>query len=74
MEIDVASKESSPPPTQIVPFQNPSTPTTPVLEINNIQPVQQNKNILQSNIRQAPSVFQGAIFNNCTINFQMPQN
>ena len=72
IQTDLASKENSPPPTQMVPYQNELT--TPVLEINNIQPVQQNKNILQFNICQSPSVFQGAIFNNCTIKFQMPQN
>ena len=72
VEIDLASNENSPSPTQIVSFQN--KPSTPVLEINSIQPMQQNKNILQSNIYHAQSVFQVAIFNNCKINFKMPQN
>ena len=66
------SDENSPSSTQTIPVNK--EPTTCILEISNYQPLQQNKNIMQSNVCQAPSVFQGAIFNNCTINFQMPQN
>ena len=64
------------PPTIIVKYnEDQDGEDTPVLDLNvkgYIQPLQNNKSIMQpSNIRQAPSIFQGAVFNNCTINFQM---
>ena len=74
---------SSPPPTQIVSVHNPRSP---LVDLNvNMQDFintnytagglvqHENNSIMQSNVRQAPTIFQGAGFNNCTINFQMPE-
>ena len=64
------NEENSPPPTQIV--RTNEEPITPVLNLNVAEYVSQ---IMQFNhVRQAPNIFQGALFNNCTINFQMPPN
>ena len=71
----VLNEPKSPPPTQIVAIQkSPGTPTLTV-GLPQMNKTIQEKNIMQqSNVREAPTIFSGAIFNNCTINLQMPPN
>ena len=62
------------PPTQIVKVEEPTTQVLNLSVSEYVPPLQKNQHIMQSDVRQAPSIFQGAVFNNCTINFQMSSN
>ena len=69
----IVDHPESPPPTQIFTLCDP--PGTPTLTVgmHQINRNVQKKNIMQqSNVRRASNIFAGAVFNNCTINLQMP--
>ena len=60
------------PPTQIVPIKH-NFAGAEIAEIVH-PPTNTIQQSMQSIIRQAPSIFHGANFHGCTINFQMPSN
>ena len=71
----ILNKLESPPPTQIDAIcKSPGTPTLTIGLPQIYKTIQEKKIMQQSNVHQAPTIFSGAIFNNCIINLQMPPN
>ena len=70
----VLNVPASLPLTQIIALPKSPKTSTLTVGLQNMPKISVKSIMQQANVRQAPNIFSGAIFNNCTINLQMSPN